>query len=103
MDVEGYDLKETMLRERRDWILQKQAEEGKPPADFEKFYEKIEVDPEAEAAGAEGAADAGKKGKDPKAKKGKGGGDDGEGAEDKLAKIGPNELVRKFETFYGDY
>jgi len=90
-----------MLRERRDWILEQQSITGKPPADFEKFYEKVEVDPNAEAEDAEAAG--GKKGKEA-AKKGKGkGGDDGEEKEDKLAKIGPNELVKKFEGFYDDY
>jgi len=97
--VEGYDIKEKMLKERRDWILEQQAITGKPPADFEKFYEKIEIDPEADAAAEEAAG--GKKGKE-KAK-GKGKGDEGEEKEDKLAKIGPNELVGKFDTYYNDY
>lgn len=97
--VEGYDIKEKMLKERRDWILEQQAITGKPPADFEKFYEKVEVDPDAPAE--DEAAPAGKKGKEAK-KGGKGGGEDDE-KEDKLAKIGPNELVQKFEVYYNDY
>jgi len=89
-----------MLKERRDWILEQQAITGKPPADFEKFYEKVEVDPDAGPEGEEPAA-AGKKGKEAK-KGGKGGGDDDE-KEDKLLKIGPTELVGKFDVYYTDY
>ena len=37
-----------------------------------------------------------------KGKKGKGGGDDDEGGE-KLLKIGPTEVVQKFDEFYEDY
>ena len=44
-----------------------------------------------------------KKGKDKAGKKGKkGAGDDDDGG-DKLLKIGPTEVVQKFEEFYEDY
>jgi hypothetical protein len=100
MKVEGYDIKEKMLMERRKWILDQQAEFGKPPADFEKFYERMNEDPSATPEGEETAA-AGKKGKDA-GKKGKGG-DDAEEKEDKLTKIGPTELTGKFDIFYDEY
>lgn len=117
LEVEGYDIKDEMLRERRDWILSQQAEhpKGMPP-DPEKFhdlyYSRTVVDPalappeEVEAA----PADAGKKGKkDAKKagkKKGKGGGGDaaeGDAAGGFRAKVGPTELTDKFDKFYEEY
>jgi hypothetical protein len=103
-----------MLKERRDWIQeQKSMQAGKPPQDISKFYERNNVEalsPEEQAAkDAEGDAGAGKKGKKEagkkdKGKKGKGKGDDdddGEGGA--VAKIGPSEVVQKFDEFYFDY
>jgi hypothetical protein len=90
-----------MLKERRDWILEQQAITGKPPADFEKFYDKVEADADAPPEGEE-AAGGGKKGAKEAKKGGKGGGDDEE-KEDKLLKIGPTELVGKFDVYYTDY
>jgi len=79
--------------------------------DLEKFHARFQeegpLSPEEELARMAAAEDEGKAKKDKKKdkgkkkKKGKGGVED-EG-EDKVAKIGPNELVRKFDTFYDDY
>lgn len=55
------------------------------------------------AAEEEGKGKKDKKKDKGKKKKKKGKGDAGEGGEDKIAKIGPNELVRKFDVFYDDY
>lgn len=101
-----------MLKERRDWIQeQKSMQAGKPPQDISKFYERNNVEalsPEEQAAKDEESAGAGKKGKKEAAKKEKGkkggkdkGDDDGDGGA--VAKIGPSEVVQKFDEFYLDY
>jgi hypothetical protein len=84
---------------------------GKVPADIAKFYERNNLEtplsPEEEAAKkAEEEAGAGKKGKkekkkEKKGKKGGKGGDDDEGGQ--VAKIGPSEIVLKFDEFYQNY
>ena len=82
------------------------------PDNLEKFYARndleVPLSPEEEEkrAAEEEAAGAGKKKKGEKAKKaGKGkkggGGDEDEGP--KLLKIGPSEVVQKFDEFYDDY
>jgi len=102
-----------MLTERRDWILKEKekftgVKKDPIPANIEAFYDRKEDDEEENAAAEDGAAAEpaakGKKDKKAKGKKGKGGGDDG-GAdgESKYAKVGPNELVKKFDNFYDDY
>lgn len=110
--VEGYDIKDKMLAERRHWVQEQKALFGKIPNDLEKFNERFKeeapLSPEEEAAklAAEEEAAKGKKdkkkkdGKKKKGKKGKGGKDE---PEEKAIKIGPNELVRKFDVFYDDY
>ena len=111
MNVEGYDIKDKMLKERRDWIQEQKAIFGKVPNDLEKFHARFAEDgplsPEEEAMRASADDDAKAK-KDKKKDKGKkkkkkGKGADDAGGEDKVAKIGPNELVRKFDVFYDDY
>ena len=112
MDVEGYDVCDMKLQERRQWITKQKVEFGKIPTDLDKFYEQFElqVDVEEEIRRrreeedeAEKLAKAKKK-KEQKNKKGKGKKkDDGDGADSKYAKVGPNELVRKFDDFYEQY
>ena len=94
-----------MLKERREWVNeQKVLNQGKPPADIKDFYKRFEVATPAED-GDEDKDDGGggKKGKkeakkDKKGKKGKGkkGGGDGD-KEAEVIKIGPTEVVTKFE------
>jgi IQ and AAA domain-containing protein len=86
---------------------------GKPPKELSKFYERNNLEtplsPEEEAAKkAEEEANAGKKGKKDakKEKKGKGKGKKGDGDDDgdkQVAKIGPSEVVQKFDEFYSNY
>lgn len=108
--VEGYDIKDKMLKERRDWITEQRSLFGKIPNDLEKFNKRFEeqpaTTPEEEAAIKQAEEDAAnekkkKKEKKPKKKKGKKGGKDK--AEDAPVMIGPNELVRKFDVFYEDF
>lgn len=101
------------MTERRDWILKEKekytgAKKDPIPANIEGFYLRAEEDDNENAdgddAGAAPAEPAGKKGKDKKGKGKKGkadGGDDG--GDSKFAKVGPNELVKKFDNFYDDY
>jgi len=106
--IEGVDIMENMLNERRVWIQEQKAQtNGKVPQDIAKFYERnnLEQPLNAEDEEAKKAAedDKGKKkgakdkGKDKK-KKGKDDGDDKQ-----VAKIGPSEIVLKFDQFYKDY
>ena len=108
--IEGNDIVDKMLKERRDWIQEQKAmQAGKPPADIVKFYERNNLEtplsPEEQAIkDAEAEAEGGKKKKKDAKKKGKKGkgGDDGD--DDKqVAKIGPSEVVQKFDEFYSDY
>lgn len=108
--VEGYDIKDKMLKERRDWVQEQKGLFGKIPNDLDKFNTRFNEDaattPEEEAARKQAEEDAAadkKKKKEKKAKKKKGKKDKDEKGEDKTAKIGPNELVRKFDVFYEDY
>jgi hypothetical protein len=39
MHVEGYDIKDKMLKERRDWVYDQKMKFGKIPQDLEKFDE----------------------------------------------------------------
>ena len=109
---EGDEIMEQMKQERRDWIQDyKQIHASKPPDDIKKFYDRLKTEeplsPEEEAkllAEEEEAKSKGKKKeakKEAKKKKGKGGGDD----DDKKAivKIGPTEVVQKFDQFYEDF
>lgn len=97
-----------MLKERREWVNeQKMLNQGKAPADIKDFYQRFATaTPSAGEDGDDGDKDdagAGKKGKKEakkeKGKKGKGkkgGGGDGDGAVE-VIKIGPTEIVTKFE------
>ena len=111
-EIEGSDIIDNMLKERREWIQEQKAMmNGKVPADIAKLYERNNLEtplsPEEEAAKkAEEEAGAGKKGKkekkkEKKGKKGGKGGDDDEGGQ--VAKIGPSEIVLKFDEFYQNY
>lgn len=109
-EIEGNDIIDNMLKERREWIQQQKAmTNGKIPADIAKFYERNNLEtplsPEEEAAKkAEEEAEKGKKGKkekkkEKKGKKGKEKDDDSK----QIAKIGPSEIVQKFDEFYTGY
>ena len=101
-----------MLKERRDWIQEEKAlHAGKPPDGPEKFYERLNreepLPPEEELLRKMEEEEASKK-KDKKKekkkegkKKGKGGGDEGE--EKQVVKIGPTEVVQKFDEFYNEF
>lgn len=106
-EIEGNDIIENMLRERRDWIQDEKAKaNGKVPQDIAKFYERNNLEtplsPEEEEAKKAAEEEKGKKGKKEKKEKGKKGkkgkGDDDEGKA--VAKIGPSEVVLKFQGFY---
>lgn len=96
---------EKMLLERRQWVNeQKEINQGKPPGDIKDFYARFDVatpstgeddDAKDDAGGGGKKKDKGKKekGKKKKGKGDKGGGDD----KQEMIKIGPNEVVRKFE------
>jgi len=111
-DIEGSDIQDTMLKQRRDWVQWHRSNfAGKVPDNLEKFYQKNNTEtplsPEEEEKKAAEEEDGKKKKVKDKAKKaGKGkkgaGGDDDDG-KDKLLKIGPTEVVQKFDEFYEDY
>ena len=71
-DIEGNDIMENMLQERREWIQEQKAmANGKVPADIAKFYERNNLEQplspeEEEAKKAAEEAEKGKKGKDKK-------------------------------------
>ena len=73
-EIEGNDIIDNMLKERREWIQeQKVITNGKVPADIAKFYERNNLEtplsPEEEAAKkAAEEAEKGKKGKKEKKK-----------------------------------
>lgn len=108
-EIEGNDIIDKMLNERREWIGEQKAQQlGKVPADITKFYERNDLEtplsPEEEAEkAAEAESGGGKKPEKGKAKdKGKKGGKGkkGEKAEDgskNVVKIGPSEVVLKFD------
>jgi len=100
-----------MLKARRDWVQWYRSTFGKVPESLEKFYEKDNLETplspeEEEKALAEKEEKTKKKAGKAKDTKGKGkkkgdaGGDEGG---DKLLKIGPTEVVQKFDEFYEDY
>ena len=102
-----------MLKERREWIHDyKNLHANKPPDDLKEYYERFNVEtpltPEEEEAKKlqeEEEAKAKKKKKEPKkeAKKKKKKGDDGDEGKTQIAKIGPSEVVQKFDEFYEDF
>ena len=109
-DIEGNDITDSMLKSRRDWVQWYRQTFGKIPDSLEKYYlkDKLEtpLSPEEEEKKAaeedDGPKKKDKKG-DKKGKKGKKGAaaedDDG----DKKLKIGPTEVVQKFDEFYDEY
>ena len=108
-EIEGDDIADTMMKERRDWIQQFRADFNKVPDGLEKFYERHNLQEpltaEEEEKKAAEEEEKGKKGKDKKAKgkKGKGKGGDKGDDEPKTMKIGPSEVVGKFDEFYEEY
>lgn len=99
-----------MLHERREWVQEMKGRfKGKVPTDIAKFYERNNIEtplsPADEAARAAAEeADKGKKKpkekKEKKAKKKKGKKDDDS---KNIYKIGPTEVVLKFDEFYKTY
>lgn len=90
-EMEEDEIREGMLKERREWIQEVKATKGgKPPEDVKGFYERVKEedkdgdgDDEGGEGGAGGAEEAKGKGKKEEPKKGKGkkaaaGGDDDE-------------------------
>jgi hypothetical protein len=109
VDMEEDEIREQMLKERRDWIQEQKAQKGgKPPDDVKGFYDRVIVEDKDDEGDDEGEDAAPKgKGKKEEAKKGKGkkaavGGDD-DGDDKQVVKIGPSEIVQKFDEFYEDY
>lgn len=103
-----------MKKDRRDWIHEYKAlHANKPPDDLKGFYERFNVEtplsPEEEELkklqDEEDAKNKKKKKKeakkDGKGKKKKKGDDDDE--KKQVVKIGPSEVVQKFDDFYEDY
>jgi hypothetical protein len=104
-----------MLKERRDWIQEYKAlHANRPPDDLKEFYERFNTEtplsPEEEELKKlqeeEEAKNKKKKKKEEKKDKGKkkkkkGDGDDEE--KKQIVKIGPSEVVQKFDEQYEDY
>ena len=113
LEDEGDDIMEQMKKERRDWIQDyKQVHASKPPDDVKGFYNRLKTEvplsPEEEEAKRLAEEEEGKsKGKkkdakkEAKKKKGKKG-DDGDDKK-AIVKIGPSEVVQKFDEFYEDF
>ena len=98
---------EQMLKERREWVNeQKTLNMGKPPTDIKPFYDRFKVQ-EPKKDGEEEEEEEGKKDKKKKkdkAKKKKG--KKGKGEDDgkvEAIKIGPTEVVVKFEEQQENY
>lgn len=94
-----------MKRERNLWVTEQQEITGKPPPDVKEFYNRFATATPADGEDGDGDddADKGKKAKKDKGKKEKKGkkgkkakGGDGEGKAE-MIKIGPTEVVVKFE------
>lgn len=109
-DIEGSDITDSMLKARRDWVQWYRSSFGKPPDNLDKFYQKDNLETPLSAEDEEKAkAEEEEKGKkkdkkkDGKKKGKKGGGGDDDDGGDKLLKIGPTEVVQKFDEFYQDY
>ena len=111
---QGIDIMEQMLKERREWVNQQRENNlGKIPDDIKPFYDRFNTEtplsPEEEAAkkAAEEEEKAGKKkkekkkeGKKKKGKKGKGDKDDDDA---NVIKVGPSEVVQKFDEQYDNF
>jgi SpoVK/Ycf46/Vps4 family AAA+-type ATPase len=109
--MEEDQIREDMLKERREWIQEVKTQKGgKPPEDVKGFYERVVKEDDKDDEGGEGGDDdedaKGKKGKKEEPKKGKGkkGAAAGEDDDDKqIIKIGPSEVIQKYDEFYEDY
>ena len=112
-EIEGGDIEDRELKKRRDWIANYRSDfPGKIPDGLDKYYEQMNVQEDKKEGEDEDDEDGGgkapkKKEKKAKEKKGKGkkgkkGGGDEEGGE-KMMKIGPSEVVGKFDQFYEQY
>jgi len=109
-NVEGDDIVETMLKERRDWVQKFRSDFGKVPDGLDKFYERqnlqepLTAEEEEKKAAEEEAAEKTKKDKKAKGgKKGKKSGAAADSGEPKKVPIGPTEVVLKFDEFYEHY
>ena len=109
-EVEGSDIQDSMLTKRREWVQDFRSNFGKVPDGLDKFYAKDDLEtplsPEEEEKKAAEEETKGKK-KEKKAKdkgkKKKGGAAADDDGGEKLLKIGPTEVVQKFDEFYEDY
>lgn len=103
---------EEMARERREWVNEYRANNQKIPDSLEDFHNRHNVEtptsPEDgeekkddDDGGGKKKKDKGKKEKKKKGKKGKKGGDDDGAAA--IVKLGPSEVVLRFEEIYDAY
>ena len=96
------------MKDRRDWIQKYRADFGKVPDNLDKYYENMNrlepLSPEEEEKKAAEDEENAKKGKEKKGakKKGKSKADKGDDAP-KTLKIGPSEVVQRFDEFYEQY
>ena len=109
-NIQGQDIADEMLMERRNWYQEVRRNGGKVPDSLDKFYAQAETGGAAEDEERKAAEeDENSKKKKQKAKelkskgKAKKAGEEEEEVGTKLLKIGPTEVVQKFEDFYGDY
>ena len=103
--IEGEDIADRELKKRRDWIQDYREEfNGKYPDGLDKYYDKI--NPKKDKKESDEASKPKKKEKNKKVnkkgkgKKGKSGDEEGK---EKMMKIGPSEVVKKFSNFYDEY
>ena len=110
-NIQGQDIADEMLMERRNWYQEVRRNGGKVPDSLDKYYAQLNdaggaaEDEERKAAeDEENSKKKKQKAKELKAKgKAKKAGEEEEEVGTKLLKIGPTEVVQKFEDFYGDY
>lgn len=109
---EGLIMKEEMIKDRREWVNEYRKKNlGKIPEDLKEFHTRHEV-PETPEDGEEGKDAKGKgdkkeKGKGEKKEKGKKGKKKKKGAgeddAEAIKRIGPTEVVQKFDEFYTEF
>jgi len=109
-DIEGSDIQDSMLNARHEWVQWYRGAFGKVPDGLDKFYAKNDLETplspeEEEKKAAEDEAKGKKKEKKAKdkGKKKKGAAADGDEGGEKLLKVGPTEVVQKFDEFYEGY
>jgi hypothetical protein len=97
---QGTDIMEQMLKERREWLYeQKEMNMGKFPKDCKGFYDRFKTEMPKEGDDEdedEGKKDKKKK-KGEKKKKGKGKKGKEDDGKPEVIKIGPTEVVQKFD------